>query len=142
MIRFNKIKKANNKEHKLYFDFTKKEITPSVQPVLLPISSKENTRRQSSIISADDISENSDGIHENGWKQHLQSQKIPISKTNSNKQSQIEATRTSVKDSSDKNPDYRSSPTYEEYLRSKSSTIGTKKIEVRPEDITKIHYLG
>ena len=107
--------------------------------MLLPISSKENSRRQSSIISADDISENSDGIHENGWKQHLQSQKIPISKISSNK---IEATRPSVKDSSDKNPDYRSSPTYEEYLRSKSSTIGTKKIEERPEDITKIHYLG
>ena len=107
--------------------------------MLLPISSKENSRRQSSIISADDISES---IHENGWKQHLHSQKIPISKTNSNKQAQIEATRPSVKDSSDKNPDYRSSPTYEEYLRSKSSTIGIKEIEKKPEDISKIHYLG
>ena len=107
-----------------------------MQPTLLP--NKENSKSQSSIISA----ENDGRIQENGWKQHLQSQKTPVSKKFSNEPAPIKTTRPSVKDSSDKNPDYRSSPTYEEYLRSKGSTIGIKEIEKKPEDISKIHYLG
>ena len=107
-----------------------------MQPLQVSLSSTENSESQSSIIPAYTISENADGIHENGWKQHLQSQKTQ-------KKTPIETTQPLVKDSSDKNPDYRSSPTYEEYLISKGSTTGIKKVEEKqPEDISKVHYLG
>lgn len=134
----------NNKKQTFYFDFVKEEVSSSVQQV-----TKSQSESQSPIIAAYDVTENANTkIYENGWKKIFSSQeKSPISEKVSHeapsKAVSIDTTRPSIIDSNDQNSGYRSSPTYEEYLISKSSTVTEmeKMDEPNEEDLSTIHYL-
>ena len=106
-----------------------------------PTVSKEKlSENQTPYISTDDLKEATERIDENGWKLQLRSQQ-----KSAKKMTQVETAKTTqpaTKVSSYKNPDYRSLPTYEAYLRSKSPTQVEIKSEDEPVDLSKIHYLG
>ena len=129
------------KDKKLFFDIGNKDVTPSIHPLQLKKSNAKQSATLSSITPTNDLDDsNEERIYENGWKHHLQSF-VQTGKKIS-EEAIIKTTQPSIKVPSDKNPDYRSSPTYEEYLRSKSTTKVEMKPEEEPEDISKIHYLG
>ena len=129
------------KDKKLFFDIGNKDVTPSIHPLQLKKSNAKQSATLSSITPTNDLDDpNEERIYENGWKHHLQSGQKTGKKIS--EEAIIKTTQPSIKVPSDKNPDYRSSPTYEEYLRSKSTTKVEMKPEEEPEDISKIHYLG
>ena len=129
------------KDQKLFFDIGNKDVTPSIHPLQLKKSNAKQSATLSSITPTNDLDDpNEERIYENGWKHHLQSGQKTGKKIS--EEAIIKTAQPSIKVPSDKNPDYRSSPTYEEYLRSKSTTKVEMKPEEEPEDISKIHYLG
>ena len=105
------------------------------------VSKAKISENRTPIISTDDVNEVTERIDENGWKLQLRSQQKSAKKmTQDSTVETAKTTQSLTKVTSDKNPDYRSLPTYKDYLRSKSPT----KIEPEeePVDISKIHYLG
>ena len=132
--------KSSKKDQKLYFDIDKHEVTPRVQLMQPTVSKEKLSENQTPYISTDDLKEATERIDENGWKLQLRSQQ-----KSAKKMTQVETAKTTqpaTKVSSYKNPDYRSLPTYEAYLRSKSPTQVEIKSEDEPVDLSKIHYLG